>query len=424
MSLLKDLLSVLWLAFLIRFRRCRILPHKQGVIQILEPTDPTLDGSNRVQQTNVPPNKEINRLIIMTIDVPNGLPSALAIVVLHEYVLALCQVVPFLLCCQVVTVTVSDLAIWQHLAQRRDPRADQQGAAVGGGPAMGAARDHQPGGGVDRVVEAGDAHAGQHDEGAVRQDGRVDKVRAEQVDADALAVAQGPQAAEQARHAVLGGDILGHAGQETQPGAGAHEQQVFVLGTTTASRPFWGEPKQGQVRRVHGPDQVHLKTTQARRRRVRLVEPDGVLKALARDGPLLVAHAGRDDDGVEAARGRQPDGFLEEADLGGPICDVDVDEMMAPVGRMRRSGTAAATELGDQRSAVVVVDVPDDQVGAVRCPPARKARAQAGRAARDEDGLAREGGRVDGGRGVHGRRLVDRGDDAVLVGRGEGGHFW
>lgn len=185
--------------------------------------------------------------------------------------------------------------------------------------------------------------------------------------------------------------------------------------------------------RVHGPNQIDLQTGQRRRRRIGLVQPGRILKAVARDGALLVAHPRRRHHGVETPRGRQPNGLLEEANLGRPVRDVDLDEeVVVMIGisiiLARRGGGGRCllllAQLGDQRGALVGVDVAHDDVGAVRGPPPREAGAEAGGAAGDEDGFAGEGGGVEGGGGVHGAGLVHRRDDAILVGRCEGRHFF
>lgn len=377
--------------------RTRVLPHKQGMVHILEPSYPSLDRGDGIQQSNVTPNKEINRLVIMSVHIPNRLPLALPPVLIHKDLLPCHELVlpiPFF------SIASRHLRIRQHLPQRRNSRPNEQCPPPRHGPGP---RDHQPGRGVDRVVQARDAHAGQQHQRAARQDGRVDKVGAQQVDADPLPVAQRAQAAKQARDAVLGGDVLGDAGEEGEAGAGADEEQMPVVTAIVVVGPTLVllEPKEGEVGRVHGPNQVDLEATQARRRRIGLVQPGRVLEALARDGALPVADAGRDDDGVETARGRQADGLLEELRLGGPIRHVDMDEMVV-------AGRGQGAQLGDQGGAVGVVDVANDQVGAVRGPVAGEPGAEPRGAAGDEDGFALEGGEVDGGVGVYGDGLVDR----------------
>lgn len=361
-------------------RRAGLPAQEQGVKEVPKEADPAVDGGDGVEQAHVAADEEVDRVQVVRVALPHALALLVAPAVQEDDVAAGGGLVGFPLEAVVVVVVHIvggggggvELPVGEDLAQQRDARADDEGAAgdallvvgrrrgacAGPGPA---AACEEARGGVDDVVEAGEAEAREGGDGAGGEDGGVDKVGAEQVDADGAgaggeAVARGAEGAEEARDAVLGGDVLGDAGQEGQAGPGADEEEVAVAGVAgvgvggaavgVALFVFVTvllQPEERQVRRVHGPDEVHLQALERRRGgdgvTVATLAVAGeigrrVLEAAARDGAVAVADAGAGDDGVDLARRGEGGGAAEEGDLAGPRGDVRVDEVVVLVARV------------------------------------------------------------------------------------------
>jgi len=119
--------------------------------------------------------------------------------------------------------------------------------------------------------------------------------------------------------------------------------------------------------------------------RVRAGQESVVIWRHLKGGALLRERDARvGDDAVDGAGWAEREGGFEKGELARPGGDVEVVEVVVRV-------AACGAEGGDEGFAEGVVEVADDDVGAVGGPVAGEGGAKAGGAACDEDGQAGEG---------------------------------
>lgn len=206
---------------------------------------------------------------------------------------------------------------------------------------------------------------------------------------------------------MLGHGILSLAGKGDQGRQGADEKDASIRTLVE------GEVIQGQVGGVSDTLDIDIKGGGVGLAELAIDE----LGVFELHRLLRKNDAGIGNDNINGVMRADLGGRLEEADLGVPIGHITMLESKDSLG-------IGSSQLSNERLASLISDIANDNVSAVLGPVSDHVRAQAIGAARDDNGLIVEGGRVIRLAHIHRRGLLDSVANVshleIIVGVGDG----